>query len=37
MKPTTNMNVCCVKQGSISLMAGWHLAFRGGGSVGEER
>jgi hypothetical protein len=37
MKPTTMNNVCCTMQGSIkSLLAGWHTAFRGGGSVGEE-
>ena len=38
MQATLSNIVCLVKQGSISrLMAGWHCAFRPGGSVGEEK
>ena len=30
-------NICLVKRAFVSrLMAGWHCAIRGGGSVGEE-
>lgn len=36
MQPALFNLICLVKQGSTSLMAGWHCAFRTGGSVGEE-